>query len=309
MIALDDNIEDHPKFVGLSNDAFALWLRCIGYCRRNRTDGFVPAAAATARARCSKPLKAIAELLKAAPGCANPLWHETAGGYQIHDYTVWNPTRKQVEERIEKNREKGQRGGFASGQSRAAAKSAAEPEVEPEPKPTATKDEATGFDVGSTQTNPVSVSVSVSVSDPKEERETASPPKPKSKATRAESKTACPDPDDEGVDEWLSRNSIPSLASESGIEVEKFLNHHRSKGNRWSSWKATWGTWTLNWDKYQPHAVGPAARHRGPEGVLPPLKIRAPEPVFRNPPPNIPQPKTPEEAERVLLGLLANGAP
>ena len=100
MIALDDNIEDHPKFVSLSNDAFALWVRCIGYCRRNLTDGFIPAAAAQARARCKDPRKPIAELTSPPVGQPDgePLLMEVPGGYLATDYLRWNPNLEEVEE-------------------------------------------------------------------------------------------------------------------------------------------------------------------------------------------------------------------
>ena len=106
MIALDDNIEDHPKFVGLSNDAFALWVRCIGYCRRNLTDGFVPEQAAVARARTKTPKKAIAELLKPAvcPPGLRPLWVRVETGFLVCNYLKWNPSRARVEEDRAANR-------------------------------------------------------------------------------------------------------------------------------------------------------------------------------------------------------------
>ena len=120
MIALDDNIEDHPKFAGLSNDAFALWIRCIGYCRRNLTDGFVPHPIAVTRSRASaNARKIIGELLKTSPGCSNPLWHEVEGGYAVHDYLEWNPSKEQVEAKLAIAREKGRKGGLRSGAVRA----------------------------------------------------------------------------------------------------------------------------------------------------------------------------------------------
>lgn len=123
MIALDDNIEDHPKFVGLSDDSFSLWVRCLGYCRRLLTDGYVPEAAARARCRGKRnPTAIIAELLaapKGAPGMA-PLWSRVDGGYQVHDYSAggWNPTRAQVEAQREAKREAGRAGGKRSGEAR-----------------------------------------------------------------------------------------------------------------------------------------------------------------------------------------------
>lgn len=120
MIALDDNIEDHPKFVSLSNDAFALWVRCIGYCRRNLTDGFIPSAAAHARARCKDPRKPIAELTSPPVGSpqGNPLWVAVSGGFQIHDYLRWNPSKVKVEAQREQKRLAGMTGGYRSGQAR-----------------------------------------------------------------------------------------------------------------------------------------------------------------------------------------------
>lgn len=150
MIVLDDNIEDHPKFAALSNDAFALWVRCLGYCRRSTTDGFVPSSVALSRARMSRPQRAIAELLMVAPGCHNPLWIKVDGGYQFHDYLEWNPSREQVEAKLEKLREKGRKGGLRSGQVRQD-----RAKDEPEAKlPASTNNEAPCFGSGSTQTNP-----------------------------------------------------------------------------------------------------------------------------------------------------------
>lgn len=149
MIALDDNIEDHPKFVSLSDAAFALWVRCIGYCRRNLTDGYVPEQAARARIRSGKPEKVIAELCSPPAGLpnGNPLWLKVLGGYQVHDYLEWNPSKEQVEELREKKRAAAARGGQASGRTRA--KQAAE-RNEPGSLPAAsTKDEAPCFDSGS----------------------------------------------------------------------------------------------------------------------------------------------------------------
>lgn len=163
MIALDDNIEDHPKFVSLSNDAFALWVRCIGYCRRNMTDGFIPTAAAHARARCKDPRKPIAELTSPPVGSprGNPLWVAVSGGYQVHDYLRWNPSREQVEAQREQKRIAGRSGGHRSGEARRQ-QSGSEPEAEAKQK--RSRDEAECFASGSPLANPDPIR---SGSDPK----------------------------------------------------------------------------------------------------------------------------------------------
>lgn len=149
MIALDDNIEDHPKFVSLSDAAFALWVRCIGYCRRNLTDGYVPEQAARARIRSGKPKEVIEELLSPPEGLpdGNPLWLRVPGGYRVHDYLDWNPSKVQVEELREKKRAAAARGGQASGRTRA--KQAAARNEAGRSSHATTKDEAPCFDSGS----------------------------------------------------------------------------------------------------------------------------------------------------------------
>jgi hypothetical protein len=121
MICLDDNIEDHPKFVSLTDEAFGLWIRCIAYCRRNLTDGYIPKAAAVARVRRKRAaIKVIAELLAApigAPG-KEPLWTEVEGGYRVHDYFSWNPSREKVDAEREVKRAAGRAGGRRSGEAR-----------------------------------------------------------------------------------------------------------------------------------------------------------------------------------------------
>lgn len=170
MIALDDNIEDHPKFVGLSNDAFALWVRGIGYCRRNLTDGFIPEAAAASRARSKDPKKTIAELTAPPVGLpdSSPLWVKVPGGYRVHDYLQWNPSKADVEAKVQANREKGRRGGLASGRSRSEANAKQTGSTKDEPTSNQSRSSLlqVGFAVGSTKTNPDPIR-----SDPEEEGE------------------------------------------------------------------------------------------------------------------------------------------
>lgn len=125
MIALDDNFDEHPKFIELSNDATALWIRCLGYCRRNLTDGFVPESVAISSSRAAKKAKQrsiIDELCappKAAPHLA-PLWKRVPGGYEYHDYLRggWNPSKAEVEAKREQRRAAGSLGGRVSSASR-----------------------------------------------------------------------------------------------------------------------------------------------------------------------------------------------
>lgn len=83
---LDDGFDEHPKVVARSDRAFRAHVRGIVYCARNLTNGFVPEAAAVQlRGR-----PAVDELVLAG------LWEQVDGGYRIHDYLDYHPTRAKV---------------------------------------------------------------------------------------------------------------------------------------------------------------------------------------------------------------------
>lgn len=87
---LDDALPDHPKFVGLSNDAFAIWVRCDCYANRVMTDGFIPERTAVGNggsASRKSTEKAIADLVKAG------LWVVVENGFRMHNFLDWNPSR------------------------------------------------------------------------------------------------------------------------------------------------------------------------------------------------------------------------
>lgn len=89
-VKLDDAFVDHPKVDGLSDAAFRLFVSSLCHANRYLTDGFV----ATDRpprlvARFKRAL--IDELVHAG------LWSEVDGGWAIHDYLLYNPSRRQVE--------------------------------------------------------------------------------------------------------------------------------------------------------------------------------------------------------------------
>lgn len=79
------------------------------------------------------------------------------------------------------------------------------------------------------------------------------PPKPKAKAVKAAQavRTRLPAdfPDqamkDRAVVYW-GRKRRPDLQAAVEHEVEKFRDHHTSKGTRAESWPATWSTWASN---------------------------------------------------------------
>ena len=87
---LDDRFTEHPKVVGLSAQAVRLHVWGIVYCARNRTDGLIPAVMPRSWGHTAKH---VGELVK------GHLWEEVDGGYQVHDYLHYNPSRASIQER------------------------------------------------------------------------------------------------------------------------------------------------------------------------------------------------------------------
>ncbi len=100
-VRLDDQFSDHPKIVTVG--PLAAWLYVCGlcYCGRYLTDGFIPANQVHRLA----DIDGITPLVTAL--VTNRLWSqvEGEGGYMVHDYLKYNPSREEVEaERAENAR-------------------------------------------------------------------------------------------------------------------------------------------------------------------------------------------------------------
>lgn len=86
---LDDTFADHPKIDPLSDAAFRLHVAAICYSARHLTDGHIPTERIT-RLVPRYQKRHVTELVTAG------LWEPAEGGYTIHDYLDYNPTRKQA---------------------------------------------------------------------------------------------------------------------------------------------------------------------------------------------------------------------
>lgn len=87
-VRIDDGMPDSLKVAPLSDAAFRAYITSICYCARSLTDGFVPAK--KAKEFSGRP-RVVQELANAG------LWDAEEGGYRVHDYLVYNPSREQVE--------------------------------------------------------------------------------------------------------------------------------------------------------------------------------------------------------------------
>lgn len=85
---VDDGFWSHPKTVGLTHQAVALWVRSGSYCGQHLTDGVVP--------------RRILPMLQGSESDANELidaglWLDHIDGYVFHDWLKYQPTRTKVE--------------------------------------------------------------------------------------------------------------------------------------------------------------------------------------------------------------------
>ena len=84
---LDDSFHSHPKVIAAGNEAIGLYVRCGTHAAEHLTDGFVSKNVAL-----SYGSDALAGTLVRAG-----LWHRARGGWTIHDYLDYNPSREAVE--------------------------------------------------------------------------------------------------------------------------------------------------------------------------------------------------------------------
>jgi uncharacterized phage protein (TIGR02220 family) len=118
----DENFYNHPKLALLDD----LMLPCVGlqtlaicYCNHYLTDGFVPTAMVirlagdvTKLLPPGTPWMLVNSLIDAG------MWEKAKGGYKIHDYLDYNPSRAQVLEERAQRQAAGRAGGQASASAR-----------------------------------------------------------------------------------------------------------------------------------------------------------------------------------------------
>ncbi|GEM_PF-3266771 len=115
----------HPKIVTVGRDARDLYLVALCHCNENLTDGFVAERylrRLAAEAEIEDVEAAVHNLCGSFPmatGSHNPLWHKITGGYLIHDFLEYNPSRRDVEEERARKADAGRRGGQARAARRA----------------------------------------------------------------------------------------------------------------------------------------------------------------------------------------------
>lgn len=131
-VRLEDGFAEHPKIESVGALGMAMYVAGLCYCNRNLTDGFIPEAAArrfldlSMFAECSAEQRAnfagtSEEVRHAnyAPVHAGDvihrlvevgLWITSPGGYHIHDYFDYQPSKADVEQERRSARDRMRRG-------------------------------------------------------------------------------------------------------------------------------------------------------------------------------------------------------
>lgn len=105
-VKLDDQFFLHPKAIAAGKDGRVLFLAGLCYCASQLTDGKIVtptlkllAATADVKISTARTLEQVG------------LWEEIIGGFQVHDYLVYNPSAAQVREARAKKAAAGALGG------------------------------------------------------------------------------------------------------------------------------------------------------------------------------------------------------
>ncbi len=133
-VKIDDHFDEHPKLAAVGPIGWGVWLAGLAYCNRNLTDGFIPHAIAEGIGgkwrvrvpqedgreqvwRVSRSSGMHGEDLDsewvAALLVRERLWEEVPGGYVVHDYTDYQPTREESQALSMKRAEAGAKGAQA----------------------------------------------------------------------------------------------------------------------------------------------------------------------------------------------------
>lgn len=223
-VRVDDMFWQHPKFLGVSEDALALWIRALAYTNGSKTDGFVPSTALCLLSRSKRPAKVAAELVSAG------LWAIATNGWAFHDWAEYQATKETREKATAeksrrqqewRERQRGDASTETGGRPRVDASTPEHGDAAPTPIPSHPRSE---------------IPLPPSPAKPAPTKEPAAPRK--RPATRQP---------DIGVPEWLAGLGLPALTDPRwGSEVAKWLDHHRSKDSRFADWAAAWRTWERN---------------------------------------------------------------
>lgn len=91
-VRLEDTFPEHPKIDAAGGDAAWLHVCALAYCNRNTTDGFIATARLAQLSDRKSPARLAARLVEVG------LWEVEDGGWRIHDYLDYQPSKAAVEQ-------------------------------------------------------------------------------------------------------------------------------------------------------------------------------------------------------------------
>lgn len=106
-VRIDDHIDEHPKLAAAGPLGLALFVAGLAYSNRNLTDGFIPQAVAHRLLLWEDPngrisvtngvqVNDVDSELVAETLVDVGLWKRVKGGYRVHDYHEFQPTKERV---------------------------------------------------------------------------------------------------------------------------------------------------------------------------------------------------------------------
>lgn len=235
-VKLDDHFAQHPKVAAAGPLAMAMQVAGLSYCNRELTDGFIPRSVARTLIDCDPEAGITVTCQWIIDRLMSfEMWEAVEGGYRIHDYHDYQPTKEEALALREKRAEAGRLGG----QQRAAHIKEAN---EANPKQSAKQNSSKTLANAKQNSNPVSRYPYPVTSDPE------SPVPSLSADAPAKQRRASPVPEN-----WEPDESTYAWARQAGFsddevrrEVPRFRNHHRSKGNTFKDVGLAWRNWMDN---------------------------------------------------------------
>jgi hypothetical protein len=132
-VKIDDKFPETPKVIEAGPFGMALQVAGLCYCNRNLTDGFIPYDAAhrllswdfpgkkdeygqrvyTCGWCCGMVAEDIDSEFVIGLLLRSGMWEQVDGGYTIHDYLDYQPSKEEVLAERERKREAGRLGGLA----------------------------------------------------------------------------------------------------------------------------------------------------------------------------------------------------
>lgn len=169
-VKIDDHFNEHPKLAAVGPVGWGIWLAGLAYCNRNLTDGFIPRAVAigfggdwtveAAEERDGVPGYVTWDISRGTGMHGEDmdtswvidrlieygLWEPVSGGYRVHDYDDYQPTKAEVLAMRAAKAAAGQAGGRAAAKARAKAGAQAESNPVPVPVPVTSPSTTNGAD-------------------------------------------------------------------------------------------------------------------------------------------------------------------